>query len=277
MTQLVAVAVAGEYSLKQSDSIRFYSAQFSPADCRADLCTLYAFDMEIRKVSQSVREPMAGEIRLQWWRDVFLGERDGEAAASPIALAILELMRRRALPSDVFETYLDGRIFDLYQDKMQDQQAFEAYAGQTDGTIFQLASIISDPANARSAAVMNGYLACVSALWTRCIVPLAAGSDAGMHYLPAKNGANPYLMDAKDLDIASSLAQAIDMADLYLTEARKIAEQQKFEKLHHIYLPMALISKQLSALKAGRPTIKEPQRFSQIWQIWRASKRWPCF
>ena len=45
-----------------------------------------------------VREPMPGEIRLQWWRDVLNGERAGEAAANPVAAALIETIARFALP-----------------------------------------------------------------------------------------------------------------------------------------------------------------------------------
>ena len=43
------------------------------------------------RVREAVREPLAGEIRLQWWSDVLAGEGRGEVAANPVAAALLAI------------------------------------------------------------------------------------------------------------------------------------------------------------------------------------------
>ena len=43
---------------------------------------LYAFNLEIARVREVAREPLAGEIRLQWWSDVLGGEGRGERQAA---------------------------------------------------------------------------------------------------------------------------------------------------------------------------------------------------
>ena len=50
--------------------------------------------LEIARVRDLAREPMPGEIRLQWWREVLAGERDGEAAAHPVAAALRKTLDR---------------------------------------------------------------------------------------------------------------------------------------------------------------------------------------
>jgi phytoene synthase len=47
---------------------RYWASLYAPAEKRGALYALYAFDHEISRIGQAVREPMAGEIRLQWWR-----------------------------------------------------------------------------------------------------------------------------------------------------------------------------------------------------------------
>ena len=42
---------------------------------------------------EPAREPLPGEIRLQWWREVLGGERPGEAGAHPVAAALLGVDR----------------------------------------------------------------------------------------------------------------------------------------------------------------------------------------
>ena len=47
----------------------------------------------LARVREAAREPLPGEIRLQWWRDVLGGERTGEAGANPVAAALLDVDR----------------------------------------------------------------------------------------------------------------------------------------------------------------------------------------
>ena len=55
-------------------------------------CFRSAFNVEIARVRNLAREPMPGEIRLQWWREMLSGERDGEANAHPVAAALRETL-----------------------------------------------------------------------------------------------------------------------------------------------------------------------------------------
>ena len=88
-----------EELVRAQDKDRYLTALFAPADRRGALFALYAFAAEVAAVRDRVREPMAGEIRLQWWRDVLNGERAGEANANPIAAALIDTMARHALPA----------------------------------------------------------------------------------------------------------------------------------------------------------------------------------
>ena len=83
--------------VREVDRDRYLAALFAPADRRDALFALYAFSAEISRVRELAREPMPGEIRLQWWREVLLGERTGEAAAHPVAVAVMETISRHDL------------------------------------------------------------------------------------------------------------------------------------------------------------------------------------
>ncbi len=77
-----------EALVRAQDKDRFLAGLFAPAAGRRHLFALYAFNLEIARV-RGAREPMAGAVRLQWWREALLGERPSEAAASPVAAAML--------------------------------------------------------------------------------------------------------------------------------------------------------------------------------------------
>src|SRR2546423_11462815 len=75
--------------VRAADRDRFLTTLFAPAEHRPALLALYAFNLEIARVREIVHEPLAGEIRLQWWSDVLEGEGRGEGAAHPGAAGLL--------------------------------------------------------------------------------------------------------------------------------------------------------------------------------------------
>src|SRR5204862_302936 len=121
---------------------RFLGALFAPAGTRGALFALYAFNVEIASVRERAREPMPGEIRLQWWRDVLNGERGGEAAANPIAAALTDTIARFALPTHRLIDLIEAHAFDLYDDPMPTFEALDGYLHHTAATIFDLAARI---------------------------------------------------------------------------------------------------------------------------------------
>jgi phytoene synthase len=79
-----------ENLVRTHDKDRYLASLFAPATRRRFLWALYAFDLEIGRVKYLVNEPMAGIIRLQWWRDAVNGLRTEEAAAHPVMRALFE-------------------------------------------------------------------------------------------------------------------------------------------------------------------------------------------
>lgn len=271
--------------VRDADPARYFSNQFAAPEKRSDLFVLYALDLEIRKISQTVREPMAGEIRLQWWRDVFNGERDDEAVANPIANSGLSLVRKHQIDPSVLDRYLDGRIFDLYSDPIEDTAAFEAYAGQTDGTILQLACLILDKEQSTQAAELSGYLSCVSSLWMRVIRPISANMQGhALRYLPPNlletvgTDANPFL-EPEPGGSSAVVAASIDFAEDYLNKARACAPAVP-SSLRSAFLHLSQVSASIESARNTMPVgamQHDPATFRLIWRLWRASKKWPCF
>ena len=68
-----------EEMVRAGDKDRFLATLFAPEKYRRALHALYAFNLEIARVRELAREPMPGEIRLQWWRDALLRGGQGEA------------------------------------------------------------------------------------------------------------------------------------------------------------------------------------------------------
>lgn len=84
-----------EDRVKAEDPDRALCAQFLPRGVREDVFTLLAFHNEVTRAlaparSSAVVGPMAGYVRLQWWRDVLEGTRAPEHEIAPLMLAALE-------------------------------------------------------------------------------------------------------------------------------------------------------------------------------------------
>lgn len=281
-----------EHIVRSADPVRYFANQFVPASHRSDVFMLHAFDLEIRKITHTVREPMAGEIRLQWWREVLQGSRDDEAAASPLARTLLQFTRRHSIGSQIWDSYLDGRIFDLYDDAVEDLAAFEAYAGQTEGTMLQLACLVLDRGRSSSAAQASGYLSCAAVLWNRALRPLLLTGQPPAErlvsniarYLPpqlrqdAGFETNPYL-GGKTLEPHHALSEISAAMQTYLEKARGVADAVP-RSLHPAFLHMAPIKLDMSKVQrhsAPDLPLRQTSTSRLIWQLWRESRRWPCF
>jgi 15-cis-phytoene synthase len=132
-----------EALLRAADRDRFLATLFAPAEHRDALFALYAFNVEITRVREVAREPLAGEIRLQWWSDVLGGAGRGDVAAYPEAAALLESMARYHLPVGRFEALIAARRFDLYDEPMATLADLEAYAdGASSGLIALAAQVL---------------------------------------------------------------------------------------------------------------------------------------
>jgi phytoene synthase len=75
--------------VRLNDKDRFLASLFAPAERRVFLFALYAFDIELARVRSLVHEPLAGNIRLQWWHEAMAGLRPDEAEAHPVLTALM--------------------------------------------------------------------------------------------------------------------------------------------------------------------------------------------
>lgn len=84
-----------EDAVRRADPDRALCARFLPASVRPDVEVLLAFHTELTRAlaparSAAIAGPMAGLIRLQWWRDVLEGARTPDHELAPPLLLALE-------------------------------------------------------------------------------------------------------------------------------------------------------------------------------------------
>ncbi len=124
--------------VRQHDPDRYFSALFAPKELRPYLLALYAFNYEIARIAEIVREPMMGEIRLQWWRETIESAREGKPRMHDVAQALAVLLAKIDLPQNLFDAMLDARTFDVTAETFEHVAALQAYCAATVGSLMQL-------------------------------------------------------------------------------------------------------------------------------------------
>ncbi|HVZ52418.1 MAG TPA: squalene/phytoene synthase family protein [Pseudolabrys sp.] len=238
--------------VRAADHDRYLATLFAPADKRDALFALYAFNIEIARVGDVTHEPMAGEIRLQWWREALEGKRDGEAAAHPVASALREALAHHGLAPDRLIALIDAHQSDLYDEPMAVLDEFDQYAVRTQSALFDVAAEILGE-RAESIAELTG--------------------PAGIAYA-ARNVMVEFSRHAErgpfDLPVDRLHQHALEN----LAAARTAAESAPSAILSAL-LPMATVGPQLRRLKRGGddPVQLVPlSRLHRQWLIWRAAR-----
>lgn len=275
-------ARACERIVHADDRDRWYATLFAPAEARAGLFALYAFSSEIARIPERVREPLPGEIRLQWWRDALEDVGGGEARANPVFAALDDAIVRYRLPRGALLALLDARVHDLYEDPIATVNDLEGYAGETSSVLMRLASLVlangEDPGHA-DAAGHGGVAYAITGLlrafpWhvrsgRLSVPPLETLSRHGLDRDAVVSGHG-------GLPLAAAMQDMRALARRHLAAA-KDALAGAPPAIKPAFLPLALVPPALAAMeKPGYDpytSIVEPPLWRRQWALWWASKR----
>lgn len=239
--------------LREADRDRYLSVLYAPEDKRGALAALYAFNAEIARIRDLVHEPLPGEVRLQWWRDLINGEARGSAEAHPLAAALIDTITKYDLPRAAFDNYCEARIFDLYDDQMPSRNDLEGYCGETASALIQLAGLILDRDAAQAHTETIGHAGVAQAV-TGLLRLLPIHRRRGQLYVPADMlqavGVSREAFLANDDKSAHErvVSVMIALAREHLAIFDK-AKKELPKSLGPAFLPMALVSAYLNAIE----------------------------
>jgi phytoene synthase len=212
-----------EDTIRRTDEDRYHAALFAPADRRAHLFTLYALNQELARIAETVREPMMGAIRLQWWRETIEAARDGKPRDHDLARALAELFASHDLPLDLFDAMIEAREMDAGQTIFADLKALEDYADAAGGNLMRLASrtlgLASDDL-AREAGIVHALTGLLRA------IPFHAAR--GKVYLPADlltaagTSRDDILATHSGKKLGPVIATIVEAARAHLSKARAL-------------------------------------------------------
>jgi phytoene/squalene synthetase len=153
-----ALAARLAHTVRAADPDRYFASLFAPAAQRPYLHALYAFNHEVAHVAESVREPMLGAIRLEWWRETAEGAAKGAPRNHDVARGLAALFIDRQISLASLEAIIVARGFDSDAGQFADFAALENYLDATGGALMRLAAQIvgGDPRLVREAALAYG-------------------------------------------------------------------------------------------------------------------------
>lgn len=266
--------------VRQGDKDRYLSTLLAPDAKRPQLLALYAFNIEIARIRETVSEATLGEIRLRWWADTIEAAYTGERQGHPVIEALAPVIAGAGLPKQALLNMIEARQFDLYDDPMPSLGQLEGYLGETSAMLIQLAAMILDKERARSLGDISG-LAGVALGITGLMRSLPLQRKRGQCYVPAdllaKHGLTPaHLLSGREPEAIGKV-----LADLRAHAAKRLEEARALTgvltpQVFPAYLPASLTGLYLSRLAklgAGALTeIAEIAQWRRQWTLYRKAR-----
>ncbi|MGU3493787.1 phytoene/squalene synthase family protein [Xanthobacteraceae bacterium A53D] len=268
--------------VRAQDRDRFLSALFAPPKVRNDLMALYAYNVEIARVREVVREALPGEVRLQWWRELIEGHGRGEVSGHPVASALLDVIGRHNLPRGALLNMIEARIFDLYDDPMPSLNDLEGYAGETASALLQLSAQILAGAPQPALANACGHGGVALAL-TGLMRALPVHAARGQCFLPldvlVRHGASrdDIVSRRATPGVLAALGELREHAGRHQAAAQAALGDMP-PALAPAFLTLALVPGDLKVLSRVRDPFKAVTGLSPLrrqWILWRTARRRP--
>jgi 15-cis-phytoene synthase len=270
--EVAAIARAG-----QPD--RYLAALLAPVPEREALLALAAFAAELARIPQRVvREPIMGELRLEWWRKAVAAPdsapgSDVDTGGHSVAEAMRAAVARHGLPCALLDSMINARALELMPAPFADDAAQRDFLWRTEGVPFLLASRVLGlgphaelEAAARAAGHAYGLTQLLMGLprslsHGRVTLALTQVAAAGLsaHELLAGAGGDGAgaLLKAHFAQIRGSLA-----------EARRLARNLP-QRTRVAFLPLALVEAYVRRLeRQGVGALREEIQILPLTRVW---------
>jgi 15-cis-phytoene synthase len=265
---------------RERDRDRWLAGLFAPQQGRKHLYALTAFSYEVGRLREITREPLAGEMRLQWWREAIGGDRVGEANANPVAAALIDTIGRFNLPQGAFDAMAAARIFDLYDDPPATLRDLEGYCGETCSSLFQLGALILGEGRDLGAGEAAGHSGVAYAIAGQ-LRALPITSARGQVFIPADVltahgvGRDDIVARRDTPGLRAALGEMREHARRHFATARKLVANLP-PRIRPSFLSLFLVPLYLARLEkdSASPFMEMPetQQWRVQWALWRAAK-----
>jgi 15-cis-phytoene synthase len=279
-----------ERLVRAGDKDRFLATLFAPAEHRAAIFALYAFNLEIARTREVTRAPLAGEIRLQWWSDVLAADvlgadvlsADGRGGVEghPVAAALLATIAKYRLERKRLAALIDARRFDLYDEPMHTLADFETYAEAASASLIALCGQILDAGGKPDIGELAHHAGIAHAV-VGLLNAFAVHARRGQLYVPMEllerygSRRQDVLGGPASVGLRTALAEARLIARRHLRRARELMRAAP-AVVTPALLPIALAPVTLARMERVDydPFVPiEIALWRRQWVIWRAARR----
>ena len=269
--------------VRDADFDRYAASLFAPPERCAQLLSVYAFNAEIARVREQVTQALAGEIRLQWWIDVFSGKSAGDAQGNPVAAQLLQTVEACGLSRASLSELVEAHRFDLYDEPMQTIAEVEGFLDQTAGKLFLLGSRVLAPGAAAERSPLLEALTHHASLahgLSSLIEAMPRHAARRQLYVPLERLVDFGVSD-QDLFAGRASGELTRLVRSVADEAgREFAEAMKLmpgidREMRPSFLLLALVPARLKRLdRDGFDPfrVRPPSRLSRLWTLRRAAR-----
>jgi len=147
------------HALHQDDPDRFWCLVPAGQDQRPAAAALLALNQELGRIPRQVTQPMAGFIRLEWWREAIAEARAGRPRRHPVAGA-LPLIQAAGLDDAALVAMVDARERELDERPIADLGELLAHVRATAGLLQESLAAVAggDPVRARRIGTAYGLM-----------------------------------------------------------------------------------------------------------------------
>jgi phytoene synthase len=268
--------------VRDADRDRYIATLLAPADKREALIALHAFDIELARIPRLARQQIAGEIRLQWWREAVDGSDDHEARSNPVAAALMATVAGYDLSRDALQAMIDAHGAELMPEPFADTEALLAWCDGVWGSQIRCACRILDAGNAVAAAAQLVDAGRAIGI-TQLLMSFAARAARGQNIVPDALLA-AHRASAADVTagpaagrvhggVAAALADLRALAQMHIAVAQTRISALP-SSLRPALVLLSLVELRLAwlAQHAQEPYVAgDVPRWRKLWRMWRCA------
>jgi len=265
--------------VKKNDYYRYLCCLLCNDNIRDRLFAIYAFNNEIAKIKDIISEPMAGHIRLQWWRDAIDEIYNGAPVKHrhEIVDALYRVVSEVDISKELFDNLIDAREADIEFSTPDNMDVLKNYAIGTSSNLFYLlmaAAGVSD-SHAKEAAYYGGISYAIigimrsmkyNAYHRRVMFP--------QDLLDKQEITIDDIAEGRNLEKTKAITRVLcDKAEVNLHHVRGLLGDVSKDALH-VLLPVSMVEMFLGRIKKNNYDLfnsdLESGRLGLQWQIYKS-------
>ena len=251
---------------------------FLPTETRRAIIAFYTLCRELDDVVDECQNTGVAAAKLDWWRQEVVRMSEG-TAQHPVARALMDTAKGRALPQTLLLEIIDGMAMDLVYQRYPDFQTLRLYCYRAASVVGELAAQIFGYQNPAT----RDYAHDLGLAFQLTNIIRDVGEDArrGRIYLPQQELAQ---FEVNEADILASRAtpafQRLMQFQYHRAEAfyaKALSELPAIDrKTQRPGLSMAAIYRALlmEIKHAGFPVLQARISLTPVRKLWLASKTW---